>query len=64
MHISLKAMVNNTIKKEGYSIEINSMGIDIQYGDYSGYVYALETLSQIFKEGKLRHCSIRDEPLL
>jgi hexosaminidase len=52
------------LKPEAYEIEINEFGIKISYSDYSGYVYALESLSQIIKGNSIPYAIIRDEPLL
>ena len=48
------------MKSESYEIKISAKGIELKYGDYSGYVYALESLSQLVKEGKLPYVTIRD----
>lgn len=38
--------------------------MEIRYGDYAGYVYALESLSQLVKKNTAPFAFIRDEPLL
>jgi hexosaminidase len=43
---------------------IDEEGIELVFGDYSGYIYALETLSQLYSNGKLPHARIQDEPVL
>jgi hexosaminidase len=43
---------------------VNENGVQINYNDYSGYVYALESLSQVIKDGKIPYLFIQDEPLL
>jgi hexosaminidase len=52
------------LKPEAYEIEVNAEGITINFGDYSGYVYALESLSQIIKDNRVPFVKIQDEPLL
>ena len=64
MHVPLKVSAKKEMKKEAYGIEINSDGVSIEYGGYSGYIYALESLSQIIEHGKLPYVSIRDGPVV
>lgn len=52
------------LKPEAYEIEVNAEGIFISYGDYSGYVYALESLSQIIKKNRVPFANVKDQPLL
>lgn len=40
-------MSDNNIKAEGYKLDVDSDGIKIEVGDYSGAVYALQTLFQL-----------------
>ena len=56
VHTSLKAINSEDLKSEAYHIYVNEKGIEIHYGDYSGYVYALETLSQLVKNGEISYC--------
>lgn len=62
--IPLKATEKNEMKDESYEIRIDQNGIEIIFGDYSGYVYALESLSQLIKKNTVPFAHIRDEPLL
>ena len=50
-HVKLTAAPKTTLKPESYELTIDEQGINIAFGDYSGYVYALESLSQIIKDG-------------
>ena len=43
---------SDDIKKEGYQIETDFNKISIIVSSYPGFVYSLETLSQIIKDGK------------
>lgn len=43
--ITLK--LDNDIKSEGYELEVDSDGVDIEVADYSGAAYALQTLLQL-----------------
>jgi N-acetyl-beta-hexosaminidase len=47
-------------KAEAYEIVIDESGIEIIYADYSGYIYALETLAQLYSNGRLPHVYIKD----
>lgn len=64
IHTLITPVASFTLKPEAYEIHINENGIKIIYGDYSGYIYALESLSQIIKDNKVQHATIKDEPLL
>lgn len=64
IHTLITVVQNFNLKHEAYEIHINVDGIKITYGDYSGYIYALESLSQIIKDNKVPHATIKDEPLL
>lgn len=63
-HIKLTVEENHQLKEEAYEIIIDREGIQIIHKDYSGYVYALESLSQLIKDGKIPFVHIKDEPLL
>lgn len=63
-HIKLVCQQVTSLKSEGYEIMVNEQGVKINYSDYSGYVYALESLSQVIKDGKLPFLYIQDEPLV
>lgn len=64
IHTSLTAAPAPQLKAESYEIRVNAEGISISFGDYSGYVYALESLSQIIKKNRIPFVTVRDEPLL
>ena len=49
--MEVRVLHNEDIKREGYYIETNPDHITIQVSSYPGFVYALETLYQIVKEG-------------
>ena len=46
-HHRLIAQEVKSLKKDAYELNINKDGILLSFGSYSGYVYALETLSQL-----------------
>jgi hexosaminidase len=64
VHVGVTVLEAMGLKAEGYEIEIGESGIEIRYRDYAGYVYALESLSQLVQKGKIPFASIKDEPLL
>jgi hexosaminidase len=63
-HTPLTTNLNPDIKPEGYTITVNQSGIYLEYADYSGYVYALESLSQLVKDNSIAYTVILDEPLV
>ena len=65
----IKLNLNNSIKnKEGYILEVNSMGILIEAIDFGGFHNALQTLKQLLPVSsennlfEIPHCKIIDEP--
>lgn len=54
--------------QEAYRLTINQSGIFVEYADYSGYIYALESFYQLARKGlsanQLQFVSIVDEPQL
>lgn len=57
---------NQSLKSEGYQLDISKTGILIQSNDAAGFYYAVQTLRQIMAEKKplqqLPGCSIKDWP--
>ena len=64
IHTQLSTVQKGEMKSEAYELVVAEKGIEIIYGDYSGYVYALESLSQIVKDSQVPFVTIKDEPLL
>lgn len=64
VHTSLTATPGFHLKPEAYEIRVSADGVAISFGDYSGYVYALESLSQIIKKNRIPFVTVRDAPLL
>ena len=60
----MTASINKALPAEGYELIVNQEGIQIWHNDYSGYVYALETLSQLIGDGAIPYTIIRDQPLV
>ena len=52
IHTLVVANRNSDFNDEAYVLIIDEEGIKIEYGDYNGYIYALETLAQIIKENQ------------
>lgn len=50
VHTLLAVAQDQKIKKEAYRLIIDQRGITIEYADYSGYIYALETFYQIARK--------------
>jgi N-acetyl-beta-hexosaminidase len=50
LHIPINLNHSSTLKHEAYELRINNDGVTITFATYSGYIYALETLSQLLNK--------------
>lgn len=56
----IKVNLDESINSEGYTIRSTKSHVQIDVSSYTGYVYALETLAQIVKDGSIQLGVIQD----